>query len=221
MHRGVLFDFSGTLFHLEPTDDWFAGLALDPELVTDVLTSPASSGYLPAELTEDWERRDLDPDVHRRVYLSALRAALPATPAAVLETVYERVPAPASWTPYPDALAVLRRLRAAGVPVAVVSNIPWDIRDVFRRNGMAELVDEFVLSVEEGVMKPDPAIFLAACRRIGVAPEDTLMIGDSEYADGGATQVGCGFAVVERIPPVRRPRALISALSEHRVLSET
>jgi HAD superfamily hydrolase (TIGR01493 family) len=218
VHRGVLFDFSGTLFHLEPGDDWFDGLALDAALVTEVLTSPASSGYLPAELTGDWERRDLDPVVHRRVYLAALRAALPAAPAPVLETVYQRVPDPGSWTPYPDTLAVLRGLRAAGIPTGVVSNIPWDIRDVFRRNEMAELVDEFVLSCEEGVMKPDPAIFLTACRRIGTSPQATLMIGDSEYADGGATQVGCGFAMVERIPPALRPRALISALSDHRVL---
>jgi HAD superfamily hydrolase (TIGR01493 family) len=216
--RGVLFDFSGTLFHLEPAPGWFDGLALDRAKIIDVLTSPASSGYLPEELRDAWERRDLDPDVHRTVYLTALRAAAPGVPDEVLTGIYERVPAAESWLPYPDTLDALRGLRTAGLPVAVISNIPWDIRDVFRRNGMHELVAEYLLSYAEGVMKPDPKIFLAACERIGVAPEDTLMIGDSDVADGGATRIGCRFSIVERIPPATRPGALLSALRAHRVL---
>ena len=216
--RGVLFDFSGTLFHLEPDPSWFDGQPLDRTKIIDVLTSPASSGYLPEGLRDAWERRDLDPDIHRMVYLTALRAAAPGVPDDVLTAIYERVPAAESWMPYPDTLEVLRGLHAAGLPVAVISNIPWDIREVFRRNGMHELVAEYLLSYAEGVMKPDPKIFLAACERIGVAPEDALMIGDSDVADGGATRIGCRFAEVERVPPAARPGALRSALRAHRVL---
>ncbi|HEU5471800.1 MAG TPA: HAD family hydrolase [Actinophytocola sp.] len=219
--NGVLFDFSGTLFHLTPRPQWFDGLDLDAALVVEVLTSPTTFEHLPDDLADDWERRDLDPAIHHRVYLAALRAALPGVPDPLLETIYARLPAAASWEPYPDTLAALRELRAGGVPVGVVSNIPFDIRDVFRRNEMAELVDAFVLSYEEGVMKPDPAIFLAACDRIGTEPERTLMIGDSEAADGGARGAGLGFAMVERIPPADRPHALISALAEHGLAGET
>ena len=217
--HGVLFDFSGTLFHLEPAPDWFDGQPLDRAKLIDVLTSPRASGHLPAELLDDWERRDLDPDIHRFVYLTALRSAAPGVSDEILTAIYERVPAAESWMPYPDTSAVLRGLRAAGIPVAVISNIPWDIRDVFRHNGMDEFVDEYVLSYAEGVMKPDPKIFLTACQRIGVAPEQTLMVGDSDFADGGATRVGCRFAEVERVPPADRPDALISALSAHRVFN--
>jgi hypothetical protein len=37
-------------------------------------------------------------------------------------------------------------------------------------------------------------------------------------ADGGATRVGCRFAMVARVAPRLRTKALIGALAEHRVL---
>jgi HAD superfamily hydrolase (TIGR01509 family) len=209
--RGVLFDFSGTLFHLEPSPDWFDGYPLDRARLIDVLTSPDAS--VPADLREAWERRDLDPDTHRMVYLALLRSAVPDVMDDVLYMIYDRVYTAESWMPYPDTATALGNLREAGIPVAVVSNIPWDIRPVFEHNGVSELVDEFVLSYAEGVMKPDPKIFLTACQRIGVAPTETLMIGDSPHADGGATRIGCRFAAVKRVPPPERPDALVTTLA--------
>lgn len=213
MIRGVLFDFSGTLFHFEPDVD---GQPLDRAQLIETLTSPITPN-LPSELLEAWDRRDLDPEVHRMVYLAALTSAHPGVSADILELAYEMVPSPASWMPYPDTISALRGLRERGIPVAVVSNIPWDVRGVFERFEAIELVDEFVLSYVEGVMKPDPKIFLTACQRIGVPPEQTLMIGDSEDADGGATAVGCGFVTVARVPPRDRPTALVDALAANGV----
>ncbi len=209
MIHGVLFDFSGTLFHLEPDVD---GQPLDRAQLVETLTSP-STPKLPSELLEAWDRRDLDPETHRMVYLAALTAAHPGVAADILASAYELVFQPEFWMPYPDTVPALRGLRAAGIPVGVVSNIPWDIRDVFKRTGVADLVDEYVLSYAEGVMKPDPKIFLTACQRIGVAPEQTLMIGDSDDADGGATAIGCRFVSVARVPPRDRPGALVAALA--------
>lgn len=83
--RGVLLDYSGTLFRLEPGAAWVHGLvghdgATLDEVAQDALpaslTAPVGpSAHLPAELRGDWERRDLDSDVHRTVYMAALRAA--------------------------------------------------------------------------------------------------------------------------------------------------
>jgi HAD superfamily hydrolase (TIGR01549 family) len=207
MIRGVLFDFSGTLFRLEPDSSW------SPELI-DVLTATVTD-HLPPELAESWARRDLDPVLHREVYLASLAASdLGLTPAEAA-AAYDRIPDPDSWRPYPDTRAALARLKDKGIPVAVVSNIPWDIRRVFRRHDTEDLVDEFVLSYVEGVMKPDPTIFLAACRRIGVAPADTLMVGDSPEADGGATGVGIRTAIVEHLPSNQRHDALLSTLDDN------
>lgn len=207
--RGVLFDYSGTLFRLEP-GSWGDGLPLADDELTRLLTAPTTpSRHLPAELAESWAKRDLDPEIHRQVYVGSLRAA----GIEVADALYERMLEPTSWRPYPDTLPALRRLRAAGIPVAVLSNISWDIRDVFQRNGAGSLVDEYVLSFAEGVAKPDPKIFLLACQRIGVAPERVLMIGDSGENDGAAAGIGCRTAIVEPLPTTGRPDALLAALA--------
>jgi HAD superfamily hydrolase (TIGR01509 family) len=206
MIRGVLFDFSGTLFRLEPDPSW------SPELIDILTASTLVADHLPPKLAEGWARRDLDPVLHREVYLASLAASgLGLTPAEA-EAAYERIPDPDSWRPYPDTRAALVRLRDKGIPVAVVSNIPWDIRGVFRRHAAEDLVDEFVLSYVEGVMKPDPKIFLVACQRIGVAPADALMVGDSQEADGGAAGVGIRTAIVDHLPSNQRHDALLSTL---------
>jgi HAD superfamily hydrolase (TIGR01493 family) len=210
--NGVLFDFSGTLFHFEPDLD---SQPLDRARLIETVTSPTPAEGLPPELIEGWERRDLDPELHRTVYLAALRAAHPDVPTETLVEVYELVPEPESWMPYPDTISVLRGLYTQAVPIGVVSNIPWDIRGVFQRTGTDEFIDEYVLSYAEGVMKPDPKIFRTACERIGIPPSETLMVGDNPDADGAATAIGCAFAEVARVPPAERPDALLAALATH------
>jgi HAD superfamily hydrolase (TIGR01509 family) len=217
MINGVLFDFSGTLFRFEPSPGW-PSVAVDEakrERLTTLLTAPTmSTDHLPPDLVEAWERRDLDPDVHRTVYLAILAASGVELTPEETEVVYVSLSDPEAWRPYPDTEEVLRGLRSAGVPVAVVSNIAWDIRPVFRRYGLEDVVDEFVMSYVEGVVKPDPKIFTLACQRIGVAPEHALMVGDSPENDGGAESVGSTFAVVEPLRTAERPAALRRIVSD-------
>ncbi|KAA2262355.1 HAD-IA family hydrolase [Solihabitans fulvus] len=225
--RAVLFDFSGTLFRLEHESSWFDGLLDDAGAPMDVreqaelmrrLTAPVGvADDLSEEMQLAWEKRDLDPELHREVYVATLRAA-GVTGEGMAELLYERLLDPAYWQPYPDTLEALRRLSDAGIPVAVVSNIAWDITSAFDRHGATVLVDELVMSYQEGVIKPDPKIFLLACDRLGVDPADTLMIGDSEEADGGAAAVGSVVAIVEPLPTAQRPTALLDALTAHGVL---
>lgn len=225
MIRAVLFDYSGTLFRLQPGESWIDGLDGPPldrdqreELITLLTATRQDMLHLPPDLLEAWHRRDLDPETHRAVYLAVLaECGIPLAPGSA-ERLYSRMLDPESWFPYPDAVPVLRELRAAGVPVGVVSNIAWDIRDVFRRHGAFDLVDEFLLSYTEGVMKPDHKIFTVACQRVGVASEQVLMVGDSPHADGAAAEIGCATAIVEPLPTDQRPDALRTALAAHGLL---
>ena len=217
MIHGVLFDFSGTLFRFEPGPGW-PSTTFDEtmrERLTTVLTSPTmSADHLPPDLADAWSRRDLDPDVHRTVYLASLASSGFVLTPEQTETVYRSLTAPEAWHPYPDTEEVLRALAVADVPVAVVSNIAWDIRPMFRKLGVEDLVTEFVLSYVEGVVKPDPKIFTVACQRIGVAPEDAVMVGDSPEADGGAAAVGCRTVFVDPAPTTTRGSALREAVAE-------
>jgi HAD superfamily hydrolase (TIGR01509 family) len=217
MIDGVLFDFSGTLFRFEPGPDWPSVLteeATRERLVTVVTAPTMSADHLPPDLVDAWHRRDLDPDMNRAAYLATLTSGDFGLTDDEVETVYLSLADPVAWSPYPDTADVLRRLHAAGVPVAVVSNIAWDVRNVFRHHGLAELVDEFVMSYVEGVAKPDPKIFRLACQRLGIPPERALMVGDSPENDGGAASVGCATVIVDPVPTGERPSALRRIVTE-------
>ncbi|MGD9618952.1 MAG: HAD family hydrolase [Mycolicibacterium sp.] len=224
--EAVLFDFSGTLFRLEEDQSWFAGMELDlrpddardddtravdghvqAELMRRLTAPTGRSVDMPPEALEAWMKRDLAPHLHREAYLHVLRESGLARHHA--ESLYARVIDPASWTAYPDTPAALQTLRGRGVKTAVVSNIAFDVRPAFEEVGD---VDEFVLSFEVGTVKPDPAIFATALERLGVAAERTLMVGDSDEADGGARALGCAFALIDPLPTAQRPDGLIEAL---------
>lgn len=220
--RAALFDFSGTLFRLEEQESWFDGMRVDDRAVDGHvqaelmrrLTAPTGRSVdMTPEAYHAWVNRDLAPHLHREAYLHVLRESGVTDHHA--ESLYQRVITPSSWTPYPDTAAVLKALSEQGVRTAVVSNIAFDLRPAFAGLGVADCVDEFVLSFEVGAVKPDPQIFTTALERLDVGAADALMVGDSEEADGGAVPVGCGFALVDPLPTAERPDGLITALREH------
>ncbi|MFF7982470.1 HAD family hydrolase [Streptomyces sp. NPDC007901] len=222
----VLFDFSGTLFRIESTDSWLRTVLAEAgrELPEEELAGAARAlemagaqpgGANPAELPEElaavWAVRDESAQAHRAAYTGlSRRVALPD--AALHDALYERHMSPAAWTPYPDTAEVLRTLRAHGIAVGVVSNIGWDLRPVFRAHGLDAYVDAYVLSYEHGVQKPDPRLFTVALEALGAEPAQTLMVGDSRPADGGAAALGCRVHFVEHLPAAERPDALLPVL---------
>jgi HAD superfamily hydrolase (TIGR01509 family) len=220
--EAVLFDFSGTLFRLEEDDSWFEGIKVDEREVDGHvqaelmrrLTAPVGHHVdMPPDAYHAWVNRDLEPHLHREAYLHVLRESGLADHHA--ETLYDRVIDPSSWTPYPDTADVLKGLHRQGIKTAVVSNIAFDVRPAFQAAGVAEYIDEVVLSFEVGAVKPDAAIFETALTRLGVDAVRAVMIGDSDEADGGARAVGCGFALVDPLPTAQRTDGLRSALSDY------
>ncbi|RJO68316.1 HAD family hydrolase [Nocardia panacis] len=219
--EAVLFDFSGTVFRLEADESWNADLTAADGRVFDLdekaelvrrMTSPVGQFLGFDERGQyAWDNRDLDPEEHRYAYVEVLRrSGVPTLEQA--ERLYARSVDPACWRPYPDLAATLESLAAREIPVAIVSNIAFDIRPVFARHGWADLIHTFVLSFELGAVKPDPRIFRAALDKLGVEAAAALMVGDSAEADGGATALGCAFALVDPLPTVERPDALLSVL---------
>ncbi|WP_216213955.1 HAD family hydrolase [Amycolatopsis aidingensis] len=225
--EAVLFDFSGTLFRLEHDETWVKHLTdaggdpLDLEAQTELMrrmTAPVGQVVdLDAEHQHAWEHRDLDPALHTKVYLEVLRqSGVPTVEQA--KALYDRLVDPLEWTPYPDTEAVLKGAAGQGIRVGVLSNIAFDIRPAFASRGLDAYVDEFVLSYEVGAIKPDPAIFRAALDRLGAEGPGTLMVGDSEEADGGARALGCAFALVPPTPTGDRTDGLLTALRRHGAL---
>ncbi|MET9498732.1 HAD-IA family hydrolase [Streptomyces sp. NPDC006552] len=225
--KAVLFDFSGTLFRVESTASWLraaldaTGVTLSDAEFTQAARALREAGALPGgttgpgpvpgHLAELMAVRDVDATRHRAAY-TGLAREVPLPDDRLYDALYDRHMLPAAWHPYPDALDVLTALRERGLPVAVVSNIGWDPRPVFVAHGLDRYVDAYVLSYRYGVTKPDPRLFRAACEALGVAPGDTLMVGDDRRADGGAAALGCAVHFVDHLPVEGRPDGLRGVL---------
>jgi HAD superfamily hydrolase (TIGR01549 family) len=115
---------------------------------------------------------------------------------------------PHAWIPYPDTAPTLVALRARGIRIGIVSNVPQDLRSIFAAHGLADLVDAFTHSFEVGAEKPDPRIFLRACEALGTSPGETLMVGDHPVADAGAIKAGLQFYLLPPDGAADRPRGL-------------
>lgn len=71
--------------------------------------------------------------------------------------------------------------------VAMLSNIGRGVMSqLFTDVELDELFDEVVLSSDVGLTKPDPAIYQLTAKRLGLAPEECIMIDDLESNITGA-----------------------------------
>jgi HAD superfamily hydrolase (TIGR01509 family) len=77
-----------------------------------------------------------------------------------------------------EVVQALTRLREAGVRLGVVSNCDPEETAAWEDCALASLFDDAVFSHAVGLVKPDPEIFLTACRRLKTAPERCLFVGD-------------------------------------------
>jgi HAD superfamily hydrolase (TIGR01549 family) len=85
--------------------------------------------------------------------------------------------------PVPGAPAAVRRWHQRALVSIVTNNTLEEQREKLRFLGIEDAVDQLVVSAEVGVAKPDPRIFRIALGRAGVAPEETVMVGDSWSSD--------------------------------------
>ena len=115
-------------------------------------------------------------------------------------TAYEEV-----WAPHtlidPDAPPLLTGLRARGIKVGVLSNTLWTRayhEEVFRRDGVADLIDGAVYTSEIPWTKPHPEAFRAAMAAVGVSdPARVVFVGDRPFDDiHGAKEVGMRAVLV-------------------------
>lgn len=110
---------------------------------------------------------------------------------------------------FPSSLALVRALRAAGIRTAVVSS-SRNAQAVLRAGSVLELFDAKVDGIDSQhellVGKPAPDIFLAAARRLGVAPQRTVVVEDA-LAGVAAGRAG-GFALVIGVDRANQADAL-------------
>jgi HAD superfamily hydrolase (TIGR01509 family) len=99
---------------------------------------------------------------------------------------------------FPDAAAILHVLHARGVKLGLCSNLAADYAAPIVALLPLKL-DAYTWSFEAGAIKPDPAIYVQACRALDCAPGRVLMVGDTPTADvDGPRAVGMQSILLDR-----------------------
>lgn len=157
-----------------------------------------------------------------------LHAALASTGLTVAEEEMPALVRLVDWgpvpgvSPFPDAADVLRALRDAGMRIGLLTNASSTatMRDrELEAYGLLDLIDERMTAGDAGHLKPHPRAFWAVLDRLGVEPEEAVMVGDRLEDDvAGGQQVGMRTVWVRRngSKPQNgiRPDATITALNE-------
>jgi 2-haloacid dehalogenase len=124
---------------------------------------------------------------------------------------------------YPEVPEALRRLKAAGRKLAILSNgTPAMLEAVVNSAGLQQVFDA-VLSVEEvGVYKPHPSVYRLACERLALAPSRICFLSSNGWDAFSAKAFGLRVLWCNRFgqAPERIPAAPDGEISELGVLPD-
>ncbi len=188
-YDAYLFDLDGTLIDTVPDLNRALNHTLEQAslpTVDESLTRHWIGHGVRAMLTAAFTHAEIDPSVaeyegHVDVFLEHYKAHIADVS-----------------RPYEGAVEVLETLRRDEIPCAVVTNKIFELTEPL----LAALdLTRFFAAIVAGDTAPEPkpaaAPALLACERLGVAPADTLFIGDSAADVGCARAAGCPVVVCE------------------------
>jgi len=98
---------------------------------------------------------------------------------------------------YPGVAEALGAMRARGLKTACVTNKLLRFAEpLLARFRLLEFLDTVIGGDSTMAKKPDPAPVLEACRRLGVAAQESVLIGDSAHDARAARAAGMSFVAV-------------------------
>jgi HAD superfamily hydrolase (TIGR01509 family) len=199
-YRAVIFDWRGTLVTTLTDHEWvtlaLAEMGMPPASAEDVISAIEAANGPNDRL--DGPGVDSDAAIHRRTFMDVFADA--GLRPELAEALYALDADPRNNPFADDVPKTLRALREAGLRMAVVSDIHFDLRPAFADAGLLDYIDVFTLSFEQGIQKPDPLMFTRTVAALGVQPADCLMVGDRSHPDGPAVEQGITTLLV---PPLR------------------
>ena len=105
---------------------------------------------------------------------------------------------PKEFVEFEETRPVLAELRRRGYRLAVLTNLRRDMDELTRRLGISQYL-EFCITGREVGEKPATAIFEAGLRRMDVAPEQAIHVGDQPRSDvAGARDAGLRPVLIDR-----------------------
>lgn len=129
-------------------------------------------------------------------------------------------------TPSPlfvGSLDVLKYLWEGGLKLGILSAATTqEVHDFVAHHQLSDYI-QLQMGVDEGPSKPDPILFLQACRTLGVEPSATLMVGDSvgdmQMARDAKAAGGIGITWIGQSDHVRGADVVINQLDEIQIVA--
>jgi putative hydrolase of the HAD superfamily len=218
--KAILFDLDDTLWPIEPVIlqaeqtlyDW---LGRNAPRVAEQFTIDSLRQARLALLAQNPEFQ-FDLGALRRAGLLAAFEQAGEDAAKVEQAMIEFFAARNAVIPYDDVLPGLLRLKGR-VLVGSISNGNADLQTI----GLSHHFKVSVAAHQLGCAKPDAAIFLAACKELGVAPQDAVYVGDDVLLDvQGAQRAGLRAVWMNRTGSARHlehevvPDAIVANFDE-------
>jgi putative hydrolase of the HAD superfamily len=177
----VLVDFGGviTTSVLQAFEQFGELLGAPPGLVLDLLSHDTAA----RKLLVEHECGRIDADAFDRGFADRLSAH-----GVVVQPERLSARMQAGLRRDDDTVRLIEDLRAAGVPIALVSNAFG--RDCYAGFDLDALADVVVISSEVGVRKPSRRIYAIACTRLGIDPVQAVMVDDLQQNLDGAARLG-------------------------------
>ena len=177
--RAVIFDVGGVLFQWSPR-------FLYERLIDD---DRALDAFLDTVLTREWHFQH---DCGRPFAETSAELIAQFPEHADLIRVWqarfnETIPGPV-----PGTVEILKELDAAGVPLFCITNFSGEFWPPFAatRPDVFGRFRDIIVSGDEKLIKPDPAIYDLALKRFGLAPGEAVFIDDVPANADAATQAG-------------------------------
>ena len=96
-----------------------------------------------------------------------------------------------SLVPKNNAIKTLKTIKTSALKLGLISDCSSEVPAIWQETSFADFFDVTLFSCEQGIKKPDSEIYLRACRRLGVLPNQCLYVGDGSSNElYGAQSVG-------------------------------
>ncbi|UCH31647.1 MAG: HAD family hydrolase [Candidatus Bathyarchaeota archaeon] len=205
--KAVLFDMWGTLIH--------ADIEHPGEILQRILASRGISRSLD-EIKTEWLNAEkkakdtsllslfgkLPPEEYWYKWNSLILKHLGiAANAEFVKTVNSKWNNTVGFALYPETKEVLLELRRRGLKLGLISTAyTEEIHFFLERTGLKKTGFDIIVGVDAAqCMKPHPAIFKYALRKLKVRPEEAMFVGDNVEADyKGAKNVGMYALLINR-----------------------
>ncbi len=106
----------------------------------------------------------------------------------IFADLWEHFGRPDAWRPVPAGRDLVLAARVAGLPVALASNFDERLLGLAAAVAPLTLADHVFASSELGWRKPSAEFFRAVERRLGLRPEELLLVGDDPELDIAAAR---------------------------------